>query len=170
MNSKSQQLKQLAFLRVAVGFIGEKATPRWWASSFCGTNGEAFLGPVFQRTFTHAQYQGVVAAAALVHDDRIGVGSVFHLFRLPEDMEQELHMISKDKIGVSFAEIIKDVESAKQFLRDYGSGIKKVSQGPVRIGKLSALRTPSVWKDVATFYINVFEHNREIFPFFSDRS
>ena len=36
----SQQIKQLALLRVAVGVLGERSTPRWWTSSFCGNNGK----------------------------------------------------------------------------------------------------------------------------------
>ena len=94
MTLETQQIEQLTLMRFAVGFLGEQANPWWWDSSFCGNNGKAFLSPVFPRTYIHAQYQGVVSAAALVHDDRIGVGNVFHLFRLPEDIEQGLHAIA----------------------------------------------------------------------------
>jgi hypothetical protein len=37
------------------------------------------------------QCNGETHAAALVHDERIGVGNVYHLFRLPEEMEQGIH-------------------------------------------------------------------------------
>ena len=170
MNLNTQQIRQLAVLRVAVGFLGEQSTPRWWTSSFCGNNGKAFLAPVFPRTYIHAQYQGVVSAAALVHDDRIGVGNVFHLFRLPEDLEQALQAIAKDEINAALADIMKDVESAMQFLRNYADGIKKTSQGPVKVGRLSALRDTTAWKDVAALYLNAYEHQRETFPFFSERT
>jgi len=170
MTLNTQQIKQLALLRVAVGFLGEQATPRWWTSSFCGNNGKAFLAPVFPRTYIHTQYQGVVSAAALVHDDRIGVGNVFHLFRLPEDIEQALQTIAKDELNVALTDVMKDADSATQFLRGYAGSAQKTSQGPVKVGHLSALRDTSVWKDVAAFYLNGFEHQRETFPFFSDRT
>ena len=166
----TQQIKQLALLRVAVGVLGERSTPRWWTSSFCGNNGKAFLAPVFPRTYIHAQYQGVVSAAVLVHDDRIGVGNVFHLFRLPEDMEQALQAIVKYEIYVELTDVMRDVDSATKVLRGYAGSAQKTSQGPVKVGHLSALRDTSVWKDVAAFYLNGFEHQRETFPFFSDRT
>ena len=170
MTLETKQIKQLALLRVAVGFLGEQANPRWWHSSFCGNNGKAFLSPVFPRTYIHAQYQGVVSAAALVHDDRIGVGNVFHLFRLPEDIEQALQEITKDEINAALTDIMSHVASATQFLRDYSGEVYKASQGPVKVGHLSALRDTPVWKDVAGFYLNGFEHQRETFPFFSDNT
>ena len=170
MTMTTQQLNHLALLRGAVGFLGEQATLPWWTSSFCGNNGKAFLAPVFPRTYIHAQYQGVVSAAALVHDDRIGVGNVFHLFRLPEDIEQALQTIAKDELNVALSDVMKDADSATKFLRGYASSAQKTSQGPVKVGQLSALRDTSVWKDVAAFYLNGFEHQRETFPFFSDRT
>ena len=39
-----------------------------------------------------AQYHGVSEAARRVHDEHLSVGS-FHLFRLPEEMEQDLHAL-----------------------------------------------------------------------------
>jgi len=167
---EAQQIKKLALLRVAVGLLGEQSDPKWWNSSFCNNNGKTFLSPVFPRTYIYAQYHGVVSAAALIHDDRIGVGNVFHLFRLPEDIEQHLHVMAMAEFALAISEVMKDMESATQFLREYAGNLQKTSQGPVKVGHLSALRDTSVWKDVAAFYLNGFEHHRETFPFFSDRT
>jgi hypothetical protein len=38
----------------------------------------------------------VKEAAARVHDEYIGVGKVYHLFRLPEHIEQALHSSLRD--------------------------------------------------------------------------
>lgn len=168
MTLSAQQIKYLALLRVAVGLLGEQATPRWWTSSFCNNNGRAFLAPIFPRTYIHAQYQGVVSAAALVHDERIGVGNVFHLFRLPEVIEQALQAITQNVHTLFLSDVMKDVDAALQFLRENGSRVQKASHGPIKIGSLSVLRDTSVWKDVAAFYLNAFENQRETFPFFSD--
>jgi hypothetical protein len=170
MTLTTEQIKQMAILRIAVGFLGEQATPRWWTSSFCGNNGKAFLAPVFPRTYIHAQYQGVVSAAALVHDDRIGVGNVFHLFRLPEDIEQALQRMVKEENNVTLTEVMRDVDSARHFLCGYAGPAQITSEGPVKVGHLSALRNTSVWKEIAAFYLKGFEHQRETFPFFSDRT
>ena len=88
---QSTELTSLATLRLLVGFLGEKDHFAWWQSSFFAPGSNAFLAPVFPRTQLLAQYEGVTRAASLQHDDRIGVGDVCHLFRLPEDVEQGLH-------------------------------------------------------------------------------
>src|SRR5690349_14523885 len=87
------QLEALATLRTVVGYLGEREQYSWWQSSVFAPAGRAILAPVLGRTQALAQYAGVRRAAALVHDERIGVGRVFHLFRLPEDVEQALHHV-----------------------------------------------------------------------------
>lgn len=168
MVMEKQQIKQLMLIRVAVGLLGEQSTLRWWKSAFCGNNAKAFLAPIFPRTFVHAQCQGVVSAAALVHDDRIGVGNVFHLFRLPEDMEHRLRAATGDGDTSAISEIMKDVDSATEFLSHYAGGSREPSPGPVKVGGLSALRNLSIWKDVAALYLGGFANHQETFPFFSD--
>ena len=81
----------LAKMRAVVGYLGERNQSGWWQSSFFAPGSQAFLAPVFGRTRLLAQCTGVAQAAAVVHDERIGVGDVYHLFRLPEDIEQALH-------------------------------------------------------------------------------
>ena len=158
----------LALLRVAVGLLGEQA--QWWSSTFCGANGIAFLSPVFPRTHVLAQLQGVSAAAALVHDDRIGVGNAFHLFRLPEDLEQRIHDMASGGAVPEIIEVMRSADSATQFIRSCAGSVRKDALGPVRVGQLSSLRDDSPWRDVAAFYLSAFEEHKETFPFFSDRT
>ena len=73
----------IAELRVLVGYLGEKGQANWWGSEFFSATATAFLAPIFNRSLFLAQYQGATAAAAKVHDEAIGVGRIFHLFRLP---------------------------------------------------------------------------------------
>ncbi|HPP28650.1 MAG TPA: BrxE family protein [Phycisphaerae bacterium] len=159
----ADQIKQLARLRLAVGYLGEQAEMGWWSSTFCGKSGTAFLAPVFPRTHALAQYHGATAAAARVHDDRIGVGDVYHLFRLPEDLEQSLHAVGRiDDLATS-------VHTAMGFLSAYAENERNDAVGPVNVGGLASLRDSSRWKLVAACYLSGFEQQRETFPFFSDR-
>ncbi len=163
-------IEKLTLLRIAVGLLGEKANPKWWTSAFCSNNGNAFLEPIFPRTYLNAQYQGVVSAAALVHDDRIGVGEVFHLFRLPEDLEQSLHSMALSGINAQLAGVMRDVDSAMQLLRGFADNVQKPAHGPARVGNLLKLRETLSWKDAAAFYLKGFELQQETFPYFSDRT
>lgn len=168
MNAK--QIKQLALLRIAVGLLGEQVQPRWWTSSFCGANGKAFLAPVFPRTQVLAQLHGVSAAAALVHDDHIGVGNAFHLFRLPEDLEQEIHGVASGEAVGEISDVMHSADSAMQFIKNSAARVCKDAVGPVKVGQMTSLREASSWRDVAAFYLSAFEGHKETFPFFSDRT
>ncbi|MEI6263193.1 MAG: BrxE family protein, partial [Deltaproteobacteria bacterium] len=72
------------FMRLLVGYLGEKDQFNWWPTTFICSFSNLFLSPVFPRTTLLSQYHGILEAARRLHDERIGVGSVFHLFRLPE--------------------------------------------------------------------------------------
>src|SRR5712691_11258595 len=91
---------QLARLRLLVGYLGEQRQCNWWPSVFFTPNSLAFLTPIFSKTAFMAQYQGVKAAASRVHDEHIGLGKVYHLFRLPERLEQALYHYLQDKTFV----------------------------------------------------------------------
>tara|TARA_B100000686_G_scaffold343118_1_gene423375 strand:- start:618 stop:986 length:369 start_codon:yes stop_codon:yes gene_type:complete len=84
-------LSQIGRLRVIVGYLGEKDQHNWWGCSFFSAISSSFLDPVFPRTAFLARCHGVKAKATRLHDERIGVGKVYHLFRLPEHTEQKLH-------------------------------------------------------------------------------
>ncbi len=81
-------------LRIVAGALGERQSPYWWATSFMTETSGMFLNPIFTKTHLLAQYQGIKEAACLVHDEYIGTGKVFHLFRLPEEIEYELQNLS----------------------------------------------------------------------------
>jgi hypothetical protein len=88
MNAKL--VRQIVCLRLAVGLFGEQAQLAWWSSSFLGQHALAFLRPIFGSKTRMAQYNGVTEAACRVHDEKVGVGRVFHLYRLPETIERRI--------------------------------------------------------------------------------
>ncbi|GFH62749.1 MAG: hypothetical protein ZNDK_0520 [Candidatus Desulfovibrio kirbyi] len=155
-------------LRASVSLIGEQS--KWWNSSFCGATAKSFLSPVFPRTFVYAQFRGVTASAATVHDERIGVGNVFHLFRLPEGMEQAIHEILQNGEVPEIANILTDKSSALHFIEQFAGDISKLPQGPVRVGNLNDMRASSAWESgAALFYCSGFKQGTETFPFFSNQ-
>lgn len=87
----THSLTTITTLRTAVGVLCERAEFGYCSSKFSSTEAEAFLSPVFPRARFLACLTGVTAAAARAHDARIGIGNVYHLFRLPEDVEQGIH-------------------------------------------------------------------------------
>ena len=163
--------EELATLRSIVGYLGEREQFGWWQSSFFTQGSSAFLSPVFTRTQLLAQCNGITRAAALVHDERIGVGNVYHLFRLPEELEQGIHQILSDTgHEKAFQEMTGRTDSALEYLRENSTAQIQSSMGPTRVGKINSLRDQKTWRISAGLYLSAFEKGHQIFPYFTDIS
>lgn len=162
------QLENLAALRTLVGYLGEREQCAWWPSAFFAPGSSVFLTPLFPRTQLLAQCNGVTQAAALVHDERIGVGQVYHLFRLPEDIEQGIHRLLNDEAVCQRVETrLVDQATALPALRGIAGPMPASGIGPTRIGSIGGLRTQDAWPAAAARYLHAFEHGEQVFPYFS---
>lgn len=158
--------KTIVELRILIGFLGEKGQANWWGSEFFSATANAFLAPIFNRSLLLAQYQGVTAAAAKVHDEAIGVGCIYHLFRLPIGLEQ----ISADIL--SDAEFCQDVQThlrnreiALTRLAELASGKTEIaSPGPLSLGQMSQDITSELQR-AAGFYCAAFNSGMQTFPY-----
>ena len=160
----------LAQLRAAVGFLGERDQHGWWQSTFLSAGSKPFLVPVFGRTLVLAQCAGVTQAAALVHDERIGVGRVFHLFRLPEDVEQGIHRALRDpKVGQQIAAIVASPDAAMAYLQGEARPATSSGIGPVQVGEAHELRERKPWRLVAAQYAHAFTTVGQVYPYFTER-
>ena len=155
--------RTIAELRVLVGYLGEQA-PAWWTSQFFSSNAAAFLRPVFGRSMPLAQYQGVTAAAARVHDEHIGVGSSFHLFRLPEVYEQSAAEAFADP---AFADGVQSgIKGPEQALSRLASLARAMtaSEGPVVLGDLGESMADAL-PALAGIYLDAFRKGIRTFPY-----
>ncbi|MBI4322561.1 MAG: BrxE family protein [Chloroflexi bacterium] len=155
----------LAKLRLVIGFLGEREQFGWWQSSFFTQGSTAFLSPLFGRTMTLARCNGISQAAAMVHDERIGVGRVYHLFRLPEDAEQSIHKVLHD---IEFGGIVDSKEDALDYLRKGSVSAENLGIGPTLVGDKKSMKEPKAWQIASGHYLYAFENGLEIFPYFTD--
>ena len=122
-----------------------------------------------RKTQVLAQVSGVTRAASLVHDERIGVGQVYHLFRLPEDLEQGVHQaLYAAELCDQISTLISGRESAMAYLRQETASLAQKGVGPVHIGDAQKLRDSRSWSIAAALYAHGFENHSEIYPYFSD--
>lgn len=162
-------LEPLVALRILAGYLGEREQYAWWPSAFFVLDSDAFLTPLFARTRLLAQCHGVTQAAALVHDERIGVGKVYHLFRLPEDMEQGIHRLLHDAEVCSRLEAqVLNHETALTSLRAMAASLATSAPGPTRAGAASDVHRIDIWSVVAAHYLYAFEHRIQVYPYFID--
>lgn len=158
------EAKVIAEIRLLVGFLGEQQ-PAWWPSQFFSPTAAAFLGPVFARSMALAQYQGVTAAAAIKHEEHIGEGRTFHLFRLPEIFEQSAASLFADK---TFEESIqgsiasRDIALAR--LADIAEQPGVASAGPMIVADMTA-ELGDTLKSCAALYLDAFSKGIQCFPY-----
>ena len=156
-------------LRLAVGYLGEKNQHDWWPSAFLAGTGSAFLLPIFPRSANLAAYHGVVEAARLLHDKHIGIGRVFHLFRLPEEMEHELHHgVHRLDLSDWRSDALRSPEAATGELERLASGGLTAPEGPVRVGTRRSLWKNDSIEDVARHYVDAFRRGIRCFPYFTE--
>ncbi|SLM27567.1 conserved hypothetical protein [Desulfamplus magnetovallimortis] len=177
----TNKIKSIATLRILTGYLGEKGQANWWSSSFFSPTSSSFLNPVFGKTSFIAQYQGVKEAAARVHDEHIGVGEVYHLFRLPENIELSLFQLLHDGAFVSeIKEAIVDKESAEHALSDFIAsssqiqGCSQIKEGPVLMGTIDDFFMEESGQksdqdslhDIANLYHCAFLNKVQVIPYF----
>lgn len=125
----------IAELRIIVGFLGEKQQANWWGSEFFSESATTFLAPIFNRSLFLAQYQGATAAAAKVHDDDIGIGHTYHLFRLPIGLEQASSDVLNDrKFTQALQGNLGSREQALTRLAELATKQETASPGPLSLG------------------------------------
>ena len=164
---KASDMIAIAKMRVVVSFLGEKEQQGWWTSSFYSRGSSAFLSPLFPRSELLAQCRGASSAALRIHDERIGVGKVFHLFRLPEEMERGIHEnLCQSAIVDEVRQMIEDAKTAFAFLS--GSGLSSTKPGPIREGTLAELSKSSLWSSMAGHYAFAIQNQIQVFPYIVD--
>lgn len=156
-------------MRFAIGLLGEKDQAGWWPSSFMSPNSSAFLLPVFGAQITQARYRGLVEASKRVHDERIGVGRVFHLFRLPEATEHRLFDALSSDEGKLVAQVASP-EGAREHLSGLAATSREVRQGPFLIGSADDLDRPAWLGTAASLYAAAFAAGVQCFPYIAEKS
>lgn len=166
-HSDETSVGSILLMRLCVGCLGEREVAGWWRSGFMSPTALAFLAPVFGTKVLHAQYQGLIESARRIHDERIGVGRVFHPFRLPEAQEQRvlsaLRLVNEKSTGA-----ISSRDAAMNRLQTLAGKTVDVKAGPMLIGPLAMLEDPSWVATVAAIYLAAFNSNIQCFPYFSD--
>lgn len=161
----NQLIRLIAELKLLVGYLGEKSQHNWWESNFLGTSSGAFLMHTFPRTTLLSQYHGVNEAALLVHDEFVGVGKNYHLFRLPVSIERNVaSAIQELAADEKLNNTLKSKESVQQRLAELAAKAEG-QDGPVNIGAFDDTKLEHLMHTSAGFYLSAFQHGKKCFPF-----
>lgn len=162
---KESYLSTLLQMRLLIGFLGERAQFGWWPTSFHEALSRRFLEPVFSKTSKLAQYHGVLEAARRLHDEHLSVGS-YHLFRLPEEVEQDLYSIVQSSEGEGLTNVApQSKEAALEALKRLAATGGTSSVGPTAVGNIKDLDSTDTLKAIAAAYFSAFTQNTKTYPY-----
>lgn len=162
---KESHLTTLLQMRILVGFLGERAQYAWWPTAFYETSSRLFLEPVFSKTARLTQYHGVLEAARRLHDEHLSAGS-YHLFRLPEEAEQDLHKVLQTGGGEELAnQALQSKEAALDALERLAATGGKANVGPTSVGGIEDLDSTATLKAIAAAYLSAFTQDAKTYPY-----
>ena len=162
---KESYLSTLLKMRILVGFLGERAQYAWWPTAFYEASSRFFLEPVFSKTSHLAQYHGVLETARRLHDEHLSVGS-YHLFRLPEEVEQDLYAIVQSSEGEALASRVPpSKEAALDALKRLAATSGTSSVGPTAVGSIKDIDSTDTLKAIAAAYLSAFTQNVKTYPY-----
>jgi hypothetical protein len=161
----NRYLSELLKARILVGFLGERAQFAWWTTSFFGDYSLRSLEFVTPKTSLLAQYHGVLEAARKLHDEHLNVGS-YHLFRLPEEVEQDLHAMMQGSVGKELStEVLQGKDAAMAALKGLAGAALPTSVGPTAVGNIDQLSTADTLKSITGAYFSAFIKNARTYPY-----
>jgi hypothetical protein len=163
--NSSAQVDSLLRLRVAVAFLGERRNRKWWDTDFLSEVGRQYFQLIFPRTALQASIHSASAAALKFHDERIGVGRVFHLFRMDYDTEFRLHRLA---LEIDPAQLTSLLETGAAIAHLKATAQKVTpSPGPINVGrKEDALKMNSISK-LAGYYLAATQSDQLALPYFA---
>ena len=158
-------LPTLLRMRLLIGFLGERSHFAWWPTAFYETSSRLFLEPVFTKTSQLAQYHGVLEAARRLHDDHLSVGS-YHLFRLPEEIEQDLHNLMQSTLAEEFAiQVTKSKDAALNALKSMYLTEILAGEGPIALGNIRNIKSDDTLAVIAGTYLSAFLQDIRSYPY-----
>ena len=158
-------LPVLLHLRLIVGFLGEKSQFGWWSTTFFDPFSRRSLEFVAPRSVHLMQYHSVVEAARLVHDHGLNAGS-YHLFRLQEIVQEDLHGLMRGAHGSDLvAQLPTDREAGLAELKVISADKGTHSVGPFSVGSIDDLLKLETLKTIAGGYVFAFEGSIKTYPY-----
>lgn len=164
---KSDPLKELLTIRILIAFLGEKDQFGWWRTRFLGAIGDRFLAFTFPRSVFAAGVTAASEAGKAFHDQRIGKGGVFHLFRLPQTLERRIHDALLSSETQSLRAVIARKDTALDTLAGFSRKGMRATEGPVCVGDSKLLLSGDAIPTLATLYEDAFNRSTRTLPYFT---
>jgi len=159
--------------RLCVAYLGEATARDWWKGAWKGSFLQAstldeFLRPTFPRTYFSAALRSATEVAAAEHDDgKTAAAGMYHLFRLPIELEDQVASHVTTFAGEAARSLIASPEFAMQALQRLAQDAKYRAGvgGPTKVGDDGYDAT--VLGLICAAYLDAFATRRPVYPYFT---
>ena len=160
----TKQLTSILNLRLIVSYICENLSPPWWKSDIFGNSSIQMFEDIFPQTPILAQYHAAKNAGMNFHDQRLSKGT-FHLFRLKEELEQDLHSYVLEHSDEQIKNIPTSLDDATSKLKLISEKNIEVRDGPYLIEHQDHEMDLFLLKQFAEVYLMAFNSNVKAIPY-----
>lgn len=155
-------VEQFLLLRLQVAYAGEASQPAWWPTS-CLTAGAALdFKALFLEAAPAVAWQLSSLAACQAHDKWLS-GMDYHLFRLPEGLEEAIYHAGLQLPVAQGQQWL----ATKESLVTTPAGEVAPVVGPLRLGSSADLLSGAALLTLRTCYATAFHYGAQVFPYFT---
>ena len=173
MSAIPPEISDILRARLCVAYLGEATARDWWKGAWKGSFLQAtyldqFLKIILPRTYFSAALKSATIVAANEHDDgKTASAGMYHLFRLPIELEDTVSKHVHSFTGNAARTIISSPESAITSLRNLAKDAKYRSGGggPTKVGEHGY--DAATLSYICAAYLDAFEKQRPVYPYFT---
>lgn len=165
--SESMSIQAYARLRLLVAYLGEKPQDGWWDTSYLNPTGKEFLELNFPRSALSAGVSAATSAGKKLHDERIGKSRVYHLFRLPFEIEVKVQECILTSDQADQWALIESRQKALDELARIADRTLDAPEGPVCVGEEKNILGAHGNKEIARHYSSAFGRGVKCLPYFT---
>lgn len=158
----SELIEQFILLRLQVAYAGEASKPSWWPTT-CLTAGAALdFKALFSEAAPAVAWQLSSQAACQAHDKWLS-GMDYHLFRLPEGLEEAIYHTGLQLSSAQAQALL----AQKEVLLQEPASTAPTATGPHRLGSSSDLLMGNALPALRACYAAAFASGNQAFPYFT---
>jgi hypothetical protein len=158
----SELIKQFILLRLQVAYAGEVNQPAWWPTNCLTSDAGLDFKHLFADAAPAVAWQLSSHAACQAHDKWLS-GMDYHLFRLPEGLEEAIYYTGLQLPVVQAQEWL----SEKEGLVTADVSEKVPTTGPQRLGSSADLLSGIALPALRACYGAALQSGVQVFPYFT---
>lgn len=157
----AELVEQFLILRLQVAYAGETSTPAWWPTTCLTPDADLDFKHLFADAAPAVAWQLSSQAACQAHDKWLS-GMDYHLFRLPEGLEEAIY-----HTGLQLPVAQAQQWLAEKSLLGTGTVGTDPTTGPQRLGSSADLLSGAALAALRTCYEAAFQGGSQVFPYFT---